>query len=91
MALNLTPIDDDEFIEIDYADGSFEYQLPFKINIENTLNKLDNVIFSNNDEIKLENINIKSNGLISGCGFGTYDEALYDLMDVLSRIRREIA
>ena len=36
VTLNLSELDDDEYISIDYNQESFSYQLPFTINLENT-------------------------------------------------------
>ena len=91
IALNLTPIDDNEYISLDYAGGSFKYKLPFTINLKKTLHKLGNeIIFKSNKKIKLEKITIYSNGLIKGENFKSYDEALDKFMDVLSKLRRNV-
>ena len=90
VALNLSQIDDDEYIDIDYQEGSFSYQLPFTINIENTKNQLDEVIFSNDERIEVENMEIYENGLIEGHDFETYEIALNAFMEMLSKLRRNI-
>ena len=36
VALNLSQINDNEYISIDYEEGSYSYQLPFTINLEDT-------------------------------------------------------
>ena len=91
VALNLSPIDDDEYIAIDYNEGSFEYQLPFSINIENSKKILnDEIKFSNKNKIKIPNITIYENGLIKGNNFKNYDDALYAFMDTLPKLRRNI-
>ncbi|MBR6780204.1 MAG: hypothetical protein IKM24_04220, partial [Clostridia bacterium] len=41
VALNLSQIDDNEYIIMDYEDGSFSYQLPFGINLKNSEKQLD--------------------------------------------------
>ena len=41
VCLNLSPLDDDEDIKLDYENNAFQYQLPFSINIENTKNQLE--------------------------------------------------
>ena len=84
-------LDDDEYIALDYDDGSFSYQLPFTINIENTKKQITSKILKeSNDKIKLENITIYENGLIKGNDFKTYEDALYSFMDTLAQLRRNI-
>lgn len=91
VALNLTELDDDEFIEIDYDNGSFSYELPFTINIENTREQIkDKIINESEKKIELENIVINQNGTITGNDFNTYEDALYCFMDILSKLRRNI-
>ena len=91
VALNLSEIDDDEYIEIDYEDGSFSYKLPFTINLKNSERQLNRKIINKSDEtIETDNIIIHMNGLIEGTDFKTYDEALYSFMDILPKLRRNI-
>ena len=90
IALNLTPIDDDEYIKIDYSNNSFSYQLPFNINLENTKKHLNNIISENDNLIEVENITIHKNGLIEGHDLKSYDVALKRFMDILARLRREV-
>lgn len=91
VALNLSEIDDDEYIAIDYNEGSFSYQLPFTINLENTKPQVESkIINENKDRIELENITVNQNGLISGKDFKTYDDALFNFMEILSKLRRNI-
>lgn len=90
VALNLTSIDDDEYIKLDYNDGSFSYQLPFGINLENTKKQLTDIINENEEKIELENITIHKGGLIEGHDLKSYDEALNRFMDALSKLRREV-
>ena len=90
VALNLSPIDDNEEIVLDYETGSFSYQLPFTINMENTKNFIDDFESSNENEIRLENILITDTGLICGNNFKCYDDALYAFMEILPKIRRNI-
>ncbi len=87
VALNLTPLNDDEFISIDYKDSSFSYQLPFTINIEKTNEQLNN---KSDGKIELENITICENGLIKGHDFENYDKALDAFMEILPKLRRNI-
>ena len=91
VALNLSEIDDDEFITIDYENGSFSYKLPFTINIENTKKQLDYEIISDSiDRINLNDISIFENGLIVGHNFDNYENALYRFMEILPKLRRNI-
>ena len=90
-ALNLSEIDDDEFIAIDYDKGSFSYQLPFSINLENTQKQINSKIINHDSEsIELEKITINQNGLITGNNFESYDDALFNFMEILSKLRRNI-
>lgn len=86
-SLNLSEIDDDEFISIDYENGSFSYELPFTINMENTKNQLESISYSK-EKIELENIIIFENGLIKGNDFETYEDALDAFMKILPKLRR---
>lgn len=88
VALNLTPLDDDEFISIDYKDSSFSYQLPFTINIKRTEKELNLSGFD--DKIELEKITINENGLIEGHDLESYEDALDAFMEILQKIRRNI-
>ena len=91
VALNLSEIDDDEYIKIDYNNGTFSYKLPFTINLENSEKILDGELINKSDEkIETENIIINKNGLIEGHDFKTYDDALYSFMDILAKLRRNI-
>ena len=75
VALNLSEIDDDENITIDYSKGAFEYQLPYTIDIENTKNQLkDKSISSDSKKILIENQEIHENGLIKGSNFKSKEE-----------------
>lgn len=88
ITLNLTPLDDDEFISIDYKDSSFSYQLPFTINIENTEKELN--LRGSDDKIELENITINENGLIEGHDLESYEDALDAFMEILPKMRRNV-
>lgn len=91
VTLNLSAIDDDEFIELDFNKGSFDYQLPFSINIDETKRQLnDNVTSENSAVLKTDNITIFENGLIKGNDFESYEIALDKFMDILPKIRRNI-
>ena len=84
VALNLSEIDDDENITIDYSKGAFEYQLPYTIDIENTKNQLkDKSISSDSKEILIENQEIHENGLIKGSNFKSKEECLDKFMELL--------
>lgn len=90
LALNLSQIDDDESIDIDYENNSFTYQLPFTINLENTKKQLKGVIFDSGEKIELENISIFEDGLIEGHDLETYEIALNKFMEILPKLRRNI-
>ncbi|MBQ2652834.1 MAG: TIGR00268 family protein [Methanobrevibacter sp.] len=91
VALNLSQIDDDEYISIEFCEGSFSYQLPFTINLENTEKLLKHEIISKSDDvIKTEKITIHENGLIRGNDFENYENALDTFMELLSKLRRNI-
>ena len=91
VALNLSEIDDDEFIKIDYDNDSFSYQLPFTINMEKTRIQLESEIISHTkDKINIEDIEILENGLIRGNNFKTYKDALDAFMELLPKLRRNI-
>lgn len=90
VTLNLSQIDDDEYINIDYNEGSFSYQLPFTINLENTKKQLEKIILINNEKIELDNIEIFESGLIKGHDLKTYDLALDTFMEILPKLRRNI-
>lgn len=91
VCLNLSALDDDEDIDLDYKDNGFQYQLPYTINIENTKKQLENNILAQNSEmIKLEKIAINKNGLIEGYNLNNYNEALFEFMEILAKIRRNV-
>ena len=90
VALNLSQIDDDEYIDIDYKEESFSYQLPFTINLENTKKQLKEVIFASQEKIEVENIEIFESGLIKGHDLETHELALDEFMKILQKLRRNI-
>ena len=91
VCLNLSALDDDEDITLDYENDQFQYQLPYTINIENTKNELTKETCSENSEkIELEKITINKNGLIEGHNFKNYGEALFEFMAILPQIRRNV-
>lgn len=90
LALNLTEINDNEHIYIDHYGDSFSYQLPFTINLEDTKENLENIIFEDEEKIRLENIEIFENGLIEGHDSDTYEIALDEFMEILPKLRRNI-
>ena len=91
VALNLSQIDDNEYIIMDYEDGSFSYQLPFTINLKNSEKQLGNEIINKaSDKLETTNINIYENGLIEGRDFKTYEDALDAFMETLPKLRRNI-
>ncbi|WP_298521876.1 ATP-dependent sacrificial sulfur transferase LarE [uncultured Methanobrevibacter sp.] len=90
VALNLSKIDDDEYIDIDFSEGSFSYQLPFTVNLENTKRQIDNVIFESPEKLEVENIEIFEDGLIKGHDLESHEIALDRLMEILPKLRRNI-
>lgn len=90
VTLNLSQIDDDEYINIDYTDGSFSYKLPFTINLEHTKKQIENIISYDEEKIKLDKITIFENGLIKGHDFENYELALDTFMETLPKLRRNI-
>ena len=90
VTLNLSQIDDNEYISIDYCEGSFSYQLPFTINIENTKKQIENIISDDEDKIELDKITIFENGLIKGHDFDNNEHALDTFMEILPKLRRNI-
>ncbi len=91
VALNLSQIDDNEYINIDYKDGAFSYHLPFTINIKNTKEQFGNEIVSKNlEKIELKNLTIHENGLITGKNFKNKKKALDSFMEILPKLRRNI-
>ena len=89
VALNLSEIDDDESIVLDYAEGSFSYSLPFSIDIKKSREFFENAKITK-DKISIENISISENGMIVAKGFDNYENALNAFMDILTKIRRKI-
>jgi uncharacterized protein len=91
IALNLSEINDNDYIKLDYENGSFSYELPFTVNLENTKRQLENEIrFESEDEIKTGKISIFKNGSIKGHDFERYETALDNFMELLPKIRRNI-
>ena len=90
VALNLSPIQDNDMITLDYSEGGFSYQLPYTINLKKTKTVLKDADNITESEIKIENIIINKNGLIKGNAFKDYEIALDKFMEILSKIRRNI-
>ena len=90
VALNLSPIQDNDMITLDYSNGEFSYQLPYTINLKKTKTILKDVDNFTESEIQIENITINKNGLINGNNFKDYESALDKFMEILSKIRRDI-
>ena len=90
VALNLSQIDDNESITIDYNGDSFLYQLPFTINLEHTKEHTENIISCDEEKIELDKITIFENGLIEGHDLESYDLALDKFMETLPKLRRNI-
>ena len=72
-----------ERINIDYTEGSFQYKLPYNINIENTKKELE----KNNINTKLE---IRKNGIVKGNNFNSYNQAINEFINILPYIRRTV-
>ena len=83
ILLNLSSIKDNGRIIIDYNEGTFQYKLPYNINIENTKKELEN----NSINTKLE---IRKNGIVKGNNFNSYKEAINEFITILPYIRRTI-
>lgn len=90
VTLNLSPIDDNEFIDIDFENDSFEYRLPFTINLKDTQNQLEKIISINSEKIEIENMTICENGLIKGNNFKSKNEAMDGFMELLPKLRRNV-
>lgn len=90
VCLNLSQIDDNDDITIDYAEGSYSYQLPFTINLEDTKKQMKNIISYDEEKIVLNNTVIFENGLIEGHDFDGHELARNAFMDVLAKLRRNI-
>ena len=90
IVLNLSQINDDDTIIIDYFEGSFSYQLPFSVNMKNTKKQIKDIISESSEKIELENITIFENGLIEGHDFENYDLALNEFMEILKKLRRNV-
>ena len=90
VCLNLSQIDDNEYISIDYDEGSFSYQLPFTINLENTKRVIENIISDDEDKIVLDKVTIFENGLIEGHDLESHELALDTFMEILPKLRRNI-
>lgn len=91
VTLNLSEIDDNEYISIEYAEDSFSYKLPFTINLEDTKKQIDDEILSIDEEkIELNNLIINENGVIKGNDYKNYEDALDAFMEILPKLRRNI-
>ncbi len=90
LALNLTEIDDNEYIEMTPDGNSFSYQLPYTINLEDTKKQLENIIFEDAEKIRLENMEIFENGFVRCHDLETYEIALDEFMEILPKLRRNI-
>ena len=90
VALNLSQINDDESISIDYNDGTFTYQLPYTINLENTKRQTENIISDDEEKIELDKITIFESGLIKGHDLESHELALDKFMETLPNLRRNI-
>ena len=87
ILLNLTQLEDTEEIALDYDKGNFKYQLPYKINIEKTIENMKYIEYDE-EKIKTEHITIRKDGLIEGHDYKNYSQAYDDFTNILRKIRR---
>ena len=90
VVLNLSQIDDNEYISIDYENNSFSYQLPFTINLDETKEQLTKINSESSEKICVDNITIFENGLIKGHDLETHNIALDKFMEILPKLRRNL-
>ena len=90
VTLNLSQIDDNEYISIDYGEGSFSYQLPYTVSLDNTKKQMENIISDDEDKIETDKITIFKDGLIKGHDIESYELALDTFMEILPKLRRNI-
>ena len=90
VTLNLSQIDDNEYISIDYGEGSFSYQLPYTVSLDNTKKQMENIISDDEDKIETDKITIFKDGLIKGHDLESYELALDTFMEILPKLRRNI-
>ena len=90
VALNLSQIDDNEYISIDYGEGSFSYQLPYTVSLDNTKKQMENIISDDEDKIETDKITIFKDGLIKGHDLESHELALDTFMEILPKLRRNI-
>ncbi|MBQ6350222.1 MAG: ATP-dependent sacrificial sulfur transferase LarE [Methanobrevibacter sp.] len=90
VALNLSQIDDNEYISIDYGEGSFSYQLPYTVSLDNTKKQMENIISDDEYKIETDKITIFKDGLIKGHDLESYELALDTFMEILPKLRRNI-
>ena len=80
-----------ENFDVSRYKGNKEAYEKMKYNLEKTKKELGKKIqIENSEKIVLEKIAINKNGLIEGHNFKDYDEALFEFMDILHKIRRNI-
>ncbi|MCC7553583.1 MAG: ATP-dependent sacrificial sulfur transferase LarE [Methanobacteriaceae archaeon] len=82
--LNLSEIEEDNPIKLDYIGNDFNYQLPYNINLNATFN----VLKENN--ISLNNLKLFENGEIKGENFKNENEAKEEFINILPVIRRNL-
>lgn len=90
VTLNLSQIDDNEYISIDYGEGSFSYQLPYTVSLDNTKKQMENIISDDEYKIETDKITIFKDGLIKGHDLESYELALDTFMEILPKLRRNI-
>lgn len=90
VTLNLSEIDDNEYVSIDYDDESFIHQLPYTINLDATEKQIENIISYDEEKIELNRMTIFENGLTKGHDFENYEDALDAFIEILPKLRRNI-
>ena len=86
----MSKICDNEYLNIEFNEGSFSYKLPFTINLENTKKQLESIHRESDEKIEIENFMIYEDGLIKANNFKDYEVALYAFMELLQKLRRNI-
>jgi uncharacterized protein len=91
ICLNLSPIkDEDKFsLEHDSKNNTFNYQLPYKINLKQTNDLFKNSKI-NKDHIKTDNIQIYDSGKIIVNKFKDKKDAKKEFLKILPNLRRKI-
>lgn len=92
VALNLSSIKENHEIVLDYNKSNFQYNLPYKIDIQNTEKEFKHqVVSTTENQMKLKNnITIFKDGNIKGNDFKNKEEAMKEFIKMLPYLRREI-